>query len=149
MPSRLARRRSRSRFARAPSAYSCPRRRAAVSLPMGQSTNPPRIWHPARRWFVFLSPTCHMAELKPRAPIRRFDIFAEYNRLKGRKEGMPAGRAKGYGLWLAKVVAAQKFGRMPRPSAEAREKEGKQKREPSEERAKHAWLDLSGVPQTD
>lgn len=90
-----------------------------------------------------------MAELKPRAPIRRFDIFAEYNRLKGRKEGMPAGRAKGYGLWLAKVVAAQKFGRMPRPSAEAREKEGKQKREPSEERAKHAWLDLSGVPQTD
>lgn len=44
--------------------------------------------------------------LKPRRPIRRFDIFAEYNRLKGLDKGMDGAHAKGYGLWLAKVVAS-------------------------------------------
>lgn len=88
-----------------------------------------------------------MSDLKPNAPIRRFDVFAEYNRLKGIKEGMPKTKAKGYGLWLAKVVAAQKFGRMPKPTGE--KKEGKEKAKSSEERAKRAWLDLSGIPQTD
>jgi hypothetical protein len=76
---------------------------------------------------------------KPRAAVRRFDVFAEYNRLKGLKEeGLSAAQAKGYGLWLAKVVAAQKFGRLPRPSGE---KKG--------ERKKTKWHELSGVPQTD
>lgn len=86
---------------------------------------------------------------KPQAPIRRFDVFAEYNRLKARTDGVPAGRAKGYGLWLAKVVAAQKFGRLPKPSGKPGEKEGKEKKEPPKERAKKAWLELGGVPQTD
>lgn len=88
-----------------------------------------------------------MSDPKPKAPVRRFDVFAEYNRLKGIKEGMPKTKAKGYGLWLAKVVAAQKFGRMPKPAGE--KKEGKEKAKSSEERAKREWLDLSGIPQTD
>ncbi len=58
-----------------------------------------------------------MAAPKPLAPIRRFDVFAEYKRLRGLKEeGLAASKAKGYGLWLAKIVAAQKFGRMARSS---------------------------------
>lgn len=86
-----------------------------------------------------------MADLKPKATIRRFDVFAEYNRLKAMKEGESAAKAKGYGLWLAKVVAAQKFGRMPKPTGE--KKEGKEKEEKKERKTK--WRDLSGIPQTD
>ncbi len=52
-----------------------------------------------------------MAELKPKMPVRRFDVFAEYSRLKARQEGESAAQAKGYGIWLAKVVAARKFGK--------------------------------------
>ncbi len=85
-----------------------------------------------------------MEELKPRAPVRRFDVFAEYNRLKAMKEGEKAAQAKGYGLWIAKVVAAQKFGRMPKPTGEKKEgKEGEAKKPRSK------WRDLSGIPQTD
>jgi hypothetical protein len=46
----------------------------------------------------------------PSAQIRRFDIFAEWNRLKARnKHHMSAGDARAYGLAVAKVVAARKF----------------------------------------
>jgi len=82
-----------------------------------------------------------MAELKPKATVRRFDVFAEYNRLKARKEGVPAAQAKGYGLWVAKVVAAQKFGRLPKPTGE--------KKEGEEKKPRTKWHDLGGVPQTD
>jgi hypothetical protein len=78
-----------------------------------------------------------MATIKPHAQVRRFDVFAEYSRLKGKDEGMSAAQAKGYGIWIAKVVAAQKFGRLPRPSGEKKE------------RKKTKWHELSGVPQTD
>lgn len=84
-----------------------------------------------------------MSDTKPRAPIRRFDVFAEYNRLKAIKQGDSPAQAKGYGLWLAKVVAAQKFGRMPKPTGE--KAEGAEKKE----KKKTKWRDLSGVPQTD
>ena len=50
-------------------------------------------------------------KLKPRKPIRRFDVFAEFKRLEAEDDGMPRDEAKGYGLWVAKVVAARKFGR--------------------------------------
>lgn len=83
-----------------------------------------------------------MTELKPAAPIRRFDVFAEYNRLKGLQEGQSAAQAKGYGLWVAKVVAAQKFGRLPKPTADKKQRE-------SEKAKKKKWHELSGVPQTD
>ena len=48
--------------------------------------------------------------LKPKAPIRRFDVFAEWNRIKALKElGLSPDDAKAYGLAVAKVVAARKF----------------------------------------
>src|SRR5215510_9905039 len=53
-----------------------------------------------------------MAEtpLAPRAEIRRFDIFAEWNRLKARhRHDLPEAEAQAYGLAVAKVVAARKF----------------------------------------
>ncbi len=90
-----------------------------------------------------------MAEPKPKAPIRRFDVFAEYNRIKAVKEDqLPLAKAKGYGLWVAKVVAAQKFGRLPRPTREEREK-AKQKTPEEKEKEKKQWHELSGVVQTD
>lgn len=83
---------------------------------------------------------------KPKAEIRRFDIFAEYNRQKGMGEGMPADVAAGYGLWLAKVVAARRFGRK---KAELKGKEGEKKeREPEPELVDGKWHTLSGEPQT-
>src|ERR671916_1887382 len=51
------------------------------------------------------------AALLPQAPIRRFDVFAEVNRLNALAEGRPEDEAKGYGIWLAKVVAGRRFGR--------------------------------------
>ena len=44
----------------------------------------------------------------PRKSIRRFDVFAEYNRLDALKDGRPEDQAKGHGIWLAKVVASRR-----------------------------------------
>jgi hypothetical protein len=49
-------------------------------------------------------------DASPLKPIRRFDVFAEYTRQERREKGYPADEAKGYGIWLAKVVAARRFG---------------------------------------
>jgi hypothetical protein len=77
-------------------------------------------------------------QLKPAKPIRRFDVFAEYRRLAAEDDGMPTNQAKGYGLWVAKVVAARKSGRVS--------KDGRDDRQASP----HAkWHELSGEPQTD
>lgn len=47
---------------------------------------------------------------QPKAEIRRFDIFAEWNRLKARRRlRLPEAAARAYGLAVAKVVAARKF----------------------------------------
>ena len=46
----------------------------------------------------------------PQAEIRRFDISAEWNRLKARsKHHMSAADARAYGLAVAKIVASRKF----------------------------------------
>jgi hypothetical protein len=45
----------------------------------------------------------------PDNPIRRFDVFAEFSRLERLDKDYPQDEAKGYGIWLAKVVAARKF----------------------------------------
>jgi hypothetical protein len=79
-----------------------------------------------------------------RRPIRRFDIFAEYHKDEALRDGRPLAEAKGYGLWLAKVVAGRRYGASaapagtgaPRPGAPADE-------EPSPFRS------VGGVPQTD
>ena len=64
-----------------------------------------------------------MEEIKPKAPIRRFDVFAEYTKLQALRDGMSPEEAKGYGLWLAKVVAARKYGLLsPRPPSEGKKR---------------------------
>jgi hypothetical protein len=77
-------------------------------------------------------------QLKPAKPIRRFDVFAEYRRLEAEDDGMPTRRAKGYGLWVAKIVAARKFGRVSTEGSD----DGRTS-PPSR------WHELSGEPQTD
>jgi hypothetical protein len=52
-----------------------------------------------------------MAESKPSMAIRRFDVFAEFTRQERLEKGYPEDEAKGYGIWLAKVVAARRFGK--------------------------------------
>lgn len=52
-----------------------------------------------------------MTEPTPRMAIRRFDVFAEFNRQERLAKGYPEDEAKGYGIWLAKVVAARRFGK--------------------------------------
>lgn len=54
---------------------------------------------------------------------------------------MAADKAKGYGLWVAKVVAARKFGRL-------REREAPSQAE-VRARRRRKWRVLSGEPQTD
>src|SRR5436190_22054993 len=52
-----------------------------------------------------------MAEqLHPKQQVRRFDVFAEYSKLKALREGRPLDQAKGHGIWLAKVVASRRYG---------------------------------------
>jgi hypothetical protein len=59
----------------------------------------------------------------PNQPIRRFDVFAEYTRQERRAKGFPANEAKGYGIWLAKVVASRRFGQQSSDSKPPRKKE--------------------------
>jgi hypothetical protein len=78
--------------------------------------------------------------LKPHAAIRRFDVFAEYSRQEALHKGLAADEAKGYGIWLAKVVAARRFG------------PPKAKKEPAGEKPELVggkWRTLSDEPQTD
>ena len=60
------------------------------------------------------------SEPAPRRAIRRFDVFAETNRLKALAEGQPPDEAKGYGIWLAKIVAGRRFGRKAEPAERPR-----------------------------
>ncbi len=94
-------------------------------------------------------------EPKPRRPIRRFDVFAEYNRLERLERGLDEPHAKGYGLWVAKVVAkvvASGGGRRPggRPAEPAgREDQPDQSQEELEAPERGGWHELSGEAQTD
>lgn len=82
--------------------------------------------------------------IRPRANIRRFDVFAEYSRLEKLREGVAEDEAKGYGIWLAKVVAARKFGRIKPGEAKVPLSE-----EELAERAGKRFRSLGGVEQTD
>ena len=58
-----------------------------------------------------------------RNSIRRFDVFAEYSRQERLDKGYAEDEAKGYGIWLAKVVAARRFGKQSeraKPSSRGR-----------------------------
>jgi len=83
--------------------------------------------------------------LAPAAMIRRFDVFAEYNRIKNEQKGMPSDQAKGYALWLAKVIAARKFARTPEKRAAVTELIRKGREQMA---AGRRYPELGGVPQT-
>ncbi len=82
------------------------------------------------------------AKLKPKQRLRRFDVFAEYRSQEAHEDGMPGDQARGYGLWVAKVVAARKFGRLKKGEDKPSEREQKL-------RKRRKWKVLSGTPQTD
>ena len=88
--------------------------------------------------------------LKPKGPIRRFDVFAEYNRQKALEDGVPDDEAKGYGLWVAKVVASGGGRRSsPAPPKEGRELDKDEAGEDEEKRKQSKWHSLGGKDQTD
>lgn len=80
---------------------------------------------------------CMADATKPRMTIRRFDIFAEWNRLKAREKlKFSAGDSRAYGLAVAKVVAGRKqrreAGNAPEPKEQ--KKEGEEKTASQDER---------------
>jgi hypothetical protein len=79
---------------------------------------------------------------RPRNPIRRFDVFAEYRNQEQQDQGTPVDEAKGYGLWVAKVVAGRRFGRGRGPGGQA-------PGDHSEPERRGKWHELEGQPQTD
>jgi hypothetical protein len=85
--------------------------------------------------------------LRPRMPIRRFDVFAEYQRLKGLQQGMDEAHAEGYGVWVAKVVASGQGRRtgVSSPHSGAPAASAQTRKEPTEQE----WHLLAGEPQTD
>jgi hypothetical protein len=85
-----------------------------------------------------------MTNLQPRAPIRRFDVFAEYNRIKNVTAGEEEAKAKGDAIWLAKVVAGRRFGR-----SAASDQQESRPRERHDERGADGFRSAGGVPQTD
>ncbi|MBI4319354.1 MAG: hypothetical protein HY675_12760 [Chloroflexi bacterium] len=81
----------------------------------------------------------------PKKPIRRFDVFAEYSRIKYEQRGIEPERAKGYAIWLAKVIAARKLTK----TAEGKAHMDEVLAEGSERMKQGARvLDLAGQPQT-
>ncbi len=90
----------------------------------------------------------HQPELRPRLPIRRFDVFAEYNRMRGLKRGLDEAHAKGYGLWVAKVVASG-GGRRGGANLEPNVPQHETGEQPGQQAPAPSWHFLSGEPQTD
>lgn len=86
---------------------------------------------------------------QPQQAIRRFDVFAEYNRLKGLHKGLDEPHAKGYGLWVAKVVASGGGRRSGSASHHEANEESGDQGEQRESWSKQEWHELSGKPQTD
>lgn len=63
---------------------------------------------------------------------------------------MPEDEAKGYGLWVAKVVAARRYGGGAPPRPKQHDGEGKpDEHEAAEKKPKEKWHKLDGHDQTD
>jgi hypothetical protein len=84
----------------------------------------------------------------PRAPIRRFDVFAEYEQLEARRRGAPEDDARGYGIWVAKVVAGRRFGRSSTPGSAGKPGAAGDGHERRPEAARYGPHELNGEPQT-
>lgn len=87
--------------------------------------------------------------MNPKAPIRRFDVFAEYTKQKAMQDGMPEDQAEGHGLWVAKVVASRRYGGAPITQPPRKGDSKEDGKEEGEQPAKPKWHDLGGEPQTD
>ncbi|MDP8921437.1 MAG: hypothetical protein M3O34_00960 [Chloroflexota bacterium] len=88
-------------------------------------------------------------DLKPERPIRRFDVFAEYRKQDEERKGLPEDEAMGYGLWVAKVVAARRFGGRPKERHErATEREEQGEKDDRERLVDGKWHTLDGEAQT-
>ena len=89
-----------------------------------------------------------MRRVKPRQQVRRFDVFAEYRKQEEQDAGTSEDQAKGYGLWVAKVVASRRFGGAKRREhGEDDERRGREA--PAERLVDGKWHALDGEPQTD
>jgi hypothetical protein len=88
------------------------------------------------------------AEVRPLAPVRRFDVFAEYKRLEAARRGASADEARGYGIWVAKVVAGRRFGRSHAPPAPGHAPSAEGDEKARTERPDWGPRELNGEPQT-
>lgn len=88
-----------------------------------------------------------MTDLKPRFPIRRFDVFADYHFLKNEEHGMPEPLAKGRAIWAAKVVAGRRHGAAPSAPKGKGQKDGGERERTEEE--EEGFRSVGGVQQTD
>ena len=70
------------------------------------------------------------SDVQPQQAIRRFDVFAEYTRQERCEKGYPEDEAKGYGIWLAKVVAARRFGQKSSSDGQKPSKKDEREEEP-------------------
>jgi hypothetical protein len=75
----------------------------------------------------------HVDGVLPQRAIRRFDVFAEFSRQERLDKGYAEDEAKGYGVWLAKVVAARRFGKGASSADQGRPKDGDGDKEAHEE----------------
>jgi len=82
----------------------------------------------------------------PFKPILPPYVFAEVNRLKALREGRPEDEAKGYGIWVAKVVAGRRYGQ--KTDGDGREKPGT-KEKPEKGPADEGFKAVGGELQTD
>jgi hypothetical protein len=88
-------------------------------------------------------------QMKPERQIRRFDVFAEYRKQEQEQKGQPEDEAMGYGLWVAKVVAARRFGGAK--AKQSKEHQGKHEHGDGQRDrlVDGKWHALEGEPQTD
>ena len=72
---------------------------------------------------------------RPLHPIRRFDVFAEFNRIQYQERGMNAPQAKGRAIWTAKVVAGRggRGGPAPKSTGDGKKSGGKERHDEPEE----------------
>lgn len=87
--------------------------------------------------------------IKPKESVRRFDVFAEYSRQEAIRDGMKPDEAKGYAIWLAKVVAARRYGRSSSSTNTHTKDSSSKKHDATNLSHDHRWRTLDGVPQTD
>ena len=85
---------------------------------------------------------------RPLAQVRRFDVFAEYKRLEAERRGATADEARGYGIWVAKVVAGRRFGRSAAAGAGGRGQPMTEHEGRAPARSEWEPRELNGEPQT-